>query len=185
MTLYQDGSSRHASSKTWPYGGLIFLYIYIEHFKKSYGFNITWQKCFLVTLYFRLKPSWWFVSGSQGAGFIALVYLYIENFKNILVRNHWTDYVKCWRVGGWGYGSLVALYFYIENFKNVLGIKPMDQFQCILAGMFLWWPSAKIVQALIIRQKTWLPLGGAFFPCISILKTLKIFLSETTGPISI
>ena len=45
--------------------------------------------------------------------------------------------------------------------------------------------STKIVQAIMIGQKTW-PLGnGAWFAYISILKTFKIFLSETTGLISI
>ena len=42
-----------------------------------------------------------------------------------------------------------------------------------------------IVQVIMIRQKTWLPGGGAYFPYISIYKTLKIFFSETNGPISI
>ena len=51
--------------------------------------------------------------------------------------------------------------------------------------MFLWWSSTKIVQAIWNRQKTWPPGVGAYFPYISIKKTLKIFLSETTGPISI
>ena len=37
----------------------------------------------------------------------------------------------------------------------------------------------------MIRQKTWLPWGEAYFPYISIYKTLKIFFSETNGPISI
>ena len=61
----------------------------------------------------------------------------------------------------------------------------MDQFQYNFAEMFHWWSSTKIVQAILIRQKTWPPGDGAYFPYISILKTLKIFLSETTGPISI
>ena len=51
--------------------------------------------------------------------------------------------------------------------------------------MFPWWPSTKIVQVIMIRQKTWLPGGRAYFPYISIYKTLKIFFSETKGPISI
>ena len=51
--------------------------------------------------------------------------------------------------------------------------------------MFPWWPSTKIVQVIMIHQKTWLPWGGAYFPYISIYKTLKIFFSETNGPISI
>ena len=29
----------------------------------------------------------------------------------------------------------------------------MDQFQYNLAEMLLWWPSTKIVQAVMIRQK--------------------------------
>ena len=53
--------------------------------------------------------------------------------------------------------------------------------------MFPWWPSTKIVQIIMIRQKTWLPGAGLIFSihCISIYKTLKIFFSETNGPISI
>ena len=34
----------------------------------------------------------------------------------------------------------------------------------------------------MIHQKTWPLAGGAYFLYISIQKTLKIFLSETTGP---
>ena len=34
-------------------------------------------------------------------------------------------------------------------------------------------------------KKTWLPGDGAFFPYISIQKTLMIYLSETAGPISL
>ena len=36
-------------------------------------------------------------------------------------------------------------------------------------------PSTKIVQATMIRQKTWPLGGGAYFPYISIKKILKIF----------
>ena len=61
----------------------------------------------------------------------------------------------------------------------------MDWFQYNFAEMFLWWTSTKIVQAIRIRQKKWPPGGGAYFPYISIYKILKIFLSETTGPISV
>ena len=37
----------------------------------------------------------------------------------------------------------------------------------------------------MICQKTWLPGGGAYFPYISIYKTLKIFFSEASRLISI
>ena len=77
--------------------------------------------------------------------------------------------------------------------------------------MFLWWPFTKIVEAVMIHQKIW-PGGeglgkgvgrgwvrgwggglwcglggggGTYFPCMSRNKILKIFLSESTGPISI
>ena len=38
---------------------------------------------------------------------------------------------------------------------------------------------------MMIPQKTWPPRGVAYFPYISIEETLKIFFSETAGPISI
>ena len=44
----------------------------------------------------------------------------------------------------------------------------MDRFQYNLAGMFLWSPSTKVVQAVMIRQNIWLQGGGAHFPYISI-----------------
>ena len=73
--------------------------------------------------------------------------------------------------------GLFFLHIYIENFKKPSCQKPLDQFQYNLAGLFLWWPSTKIVQAIMIGQKTW-PLGdGAYFAYISIQKTLKMFSS--------
>ena len=39
--------------------------------------------------------------------------------------------------------------------------------------MFLWWPSTKNVQAIWIRQKTWLPGGGAYFPYIIYIENFK------------
>ena len=39
--------------------------------------------------------------------------------------------------------------------------------------MFLWWWSTKIVQAIWIRQKTWLPGGGAYFPYIIYIENFK------------
>ena len=59
--------------------------------------------------------------GHQGEGLIS-VYIYVKNFKNLLVKNHWPDFIKT-------------------------------------AEMFPWWASTKIVQVIMICQKTW-PLGG-------------------------
>ena len=50
----------------------------------------------------------------------------------------------------------------------------MDRFQYNLAGMFLWWPSTKIVQALMIHQKSWSLGGRAYFPYIENFKNLLV-----------
>ena len=49
--------------------------------------------------------------------------------------------------------------------------------------MVLVWPSTKIVQIILIRQKTWPPEGVVTFPYMYIVETLKIFLCETAGQI--
>ena len=123
---------------------------------------------------------------ARGQGLFSL-YIYIENFKNLLVRNHWTDFniilQKCSfgdplprllkpfgfvkKHGRQGRG-LFSLYIYIENFKKASCQKPLDRFQYNFAEMFLWLSSTKIVQAIWIRQKTWPPGGRAYFPYISI-----------------
>ena len=116
VTLYQDCSSRHDSSKNMAARGrgLISLYIYVENFKNLLvrnhwtDFIITWQKCFLVDPLPRLFKLSWFVKkpGRQGAGLIFPIYIYIENFKNLLVRNqyhHWTDFIITWQE--WFFGD--------------------------------------------------------------------------------
>ena len=56
-------------------------------------FNIILQKCSFGDPLPRLFKPFGFVKkhGRQGAGLFSL-YIYIENFKNLLVRNHWTDF---------------------------------------------------------------------------------------------
>ena len=56
-------------------------------------FNIILQKCSFGDPLPRLFKPFGLVKkpGRQGAGLIFPIY-YIENFKNLLVRNHWTDF---------------------------------------------------------------------------------------------
>ena len=56
-------------------------------------FNIILQKCSFGDPLPRLFKPFGFVKkhGRQGRGLFSL-YIYIENFKNLLVRNHWTDF---------------------------------------------------------------------------------------------
>ena len=79
--------------------GLFSLYIYIENFKNLLvrnhwtDFNIILQKCSFGDSLLRLFKPYGFVKkrGRQGAGLFSL-YIYIENLKILLVRNHWTDF---------------------------------------------------------------------------------------------
>ena len=105
MILYQDCSSHLDSSKNMAARGrgLFSLYIYIENFKnllvKNHwtDFNIILQKC----SFGDPLPSWFEpfgivkkhgCQGVGGGGSLFSLYIYIENFKNLLVRNHWTDF---------------------------------------------------------------------------------------------
>ena len=123
---------------------------------------------------------------ARGRGLFSL-YIYIENFKNLLVRNHWTDFniilQKCSfddplprlfkpfefvkKLGHQGAELIFPIYLY-RKLKKSSCQKPLDRFPYTFAEMFLWWPSTKIVQTIWIRQKTWPPGGGAYFPYISI-----------------
>ena len=119
--------------------------------------------------------------------------IYIENFKNLSVRNHWTDLniilqkcsfgdplprlfkpfgfvKKTWPPGGGAYFSLYNLY---RKLKKSSCQKPLDLFPYNFAEMFLWWSSTKIVQTIRIHQKTWPPGGGAYFPYIIYIENLK------------
>ena len=148
------------SQKTWPPGGGAYytLYIYIEKSKNLLvrnhwtDFHIILQKCSFGDPLPRLFKPFGFVKkhATRGQGLFSL-YIYIENFKNLLVRNHWTDsniilqkcsfgdplrrlfklfgFVKTHGCQGWG---LFSLYIYIENFKNLLFGNHWTNFHIIL-----------------------------------------------------
>ena len=115
MIFYQDCPSHFDLSQNMAARGrsLFSLYIYIENFKNLLvrnhwtDFNIILQKCFFGDPLPRLfKPSGfvkkcgrqggWRGRGWRGRGWgvsgLFSLYIYIENFKNLLVRNHWTDF---------------------------------------------------------------------------------------------
>ena len=99
--LYQDCSSHLDPSKNMAARGrgLFSQYIYIENFKNLLvrnhwtDFNIILLKCSFDDPLPRLFKPFRFIKkhGRQGRGLFSL-YIYIENFKNLLVRNHWTDF---------------------------------------------------------------------------------------------
>ena len=139
--------------------GLFSLYIYIEKFKNLLvrnnwtDFHIILQKCSLVIPYQDCSSHLDLSKNiaARGRGLFSL-YICIENFQNLLVRNHWTNFhmiLQKWSFGDpvarWfkpfgfvkkhgrqGGGCLISLYIYIENFKNLLVIKYWTDFNIIL-----------------------------------------------------
>ena len=101
MILYQDCSSHLDSSKNMAARGrgLFSLYIDIENFKNLLvrnhvtDFHIILQKCSFGDHLPRLFEPFEFIKkhGHQGRGLFSQ-YIYIENFKNLIVRNLGTDF---------------------------------------------------------------------------------------------
>ena len=81
--------------------------------------------------------------------FLSETTIYIENFKNLLVRNHWTD------------------------------------FSIILQKCSFGDPLPRLFKQFGFVKKHGRQGAGLIFPIYLYRKTWKIFLSETTGPISI
>ena len=191
MILYQDCSSHLDLSKKngRQEAGLIFpIYLYRKLLlvrNPWIDFHIILQKCSFGDPLPRLFKPFGFVikHGRQGAGLICPIYR-----KKNLVRNHWTNcyiilqkysfgdsvprlfkpfgFVK--KHGRQGVGLIFPIYNLYRKLEKSSCQKPLDQFHYNLAKIFPWWPCTKIVQVIVIRQKTW-PLGGeAYFPSISI-----------------
>ena len=158
MVLYQDCSSHLDSSKTWPPEGrgLFSLYIYIENLKNLLvrnhwtDFHIILQNVPLVILYQDCSSYLDSLKNmvSRGRGLFSL-YICIENFKNLLVRNHWTD------------------------------------FHIILQKCFFGDPLPRLFKPFRFVKKHGRQGAGLNFPIYPYRKLKKIFLSETTETISI
>ena len=201
MILYQDCSSHLDSLKNMAARGrgLFSLYIYIEKIKNLLvrnhwtDFKIILQKCSFDDPLPRLFKPFEFVKkhGRQGGRGLFSLCIYIENLKKLLFRNHWTDFhillQKCSfgdplprlfkpygfvkKHGRQGAGLIFPIYLY-RKLKKSSCQKPPDRFQYYFAEMFLWWPSTKIVQAIWILKKTWPPGAGLIFP-IYLYRKLK------------
>ena len=115
MILLQDCSSHLDSSKNMAARGrgLFSQYIYIENFKNLLvrnhltDFSIILQKCSFGDPLPRLFKPFEFIKkhGCQGwGGRLGLfsLYIYIENLKNLLIRNHWNDCNIMWQKCSFG-----------------------------------------------------------------------------------
>ena len=148
--------------------GLFSLYIYIENMKKSscqkpldqFQYNLAdmfpWWPFIKIVQAVKIVKKY----GCYGWGLFPL-YIYIENFNDLLVRNHWTDLnitlqecVLCnhlsrlfkpsWFVKEHG-SQCVGLIFpiYHHVYRKLFCQKPLDRFQYNLAKIFPWWPFTK------------------------------------------
>ena len=170
--------------------GLFSLYIYIENFKNLLvrnhwtDFHIILQKCSFGDPLPRLFRSFAFVKkhGRQGRALFSL-YIYIENFKSLLVRNHKTDFniilKKCSfgdplprlfkpfgfvkKHGRQGRG-LFSLYIYIENFKNLLVRNPWTDFNIILQKCSSGDPLTRLFKPFGFVKKHGRQGAGLIFP---------------------
>ena len=164
--VYEDCSSHLDLSKNMAARGpgLFSLYIYIENLKNLLvrnhwtDFHIFCRNVPLVMVYedcsshLDLSKN----MAARGRGSFSL-YIYIENLKNLLVRNHWNNcyiilqkysfgdsvprlfkpfgFVK--KHGRQGVGLIFPIYLYRKLEKSSCQ-KPLDQFHYNLAKMFPW-----------------------------------------------
>ena len=124
----------------------------------------------------------------RGRGLFSL-YIYIENFKNLLVRNRRADFhiilqkcsfgdplprlfrpfgfwisQKTWPRGGGGGGGLFSLYIYIENFKNLLVRNHCTDFNIILQKCSFSDPLPRLFKPFGFVKKHGHQRAGLIFP---------------------
>ena len=170
--------------------GIFSLYIYIENKKNLLvrnhwtDCNIILQKCSLVILYqdFQAIRICQKNVATRGRGLFSL-YIYIENFKNLLVRNHWTyfhiilqkssfgdplprlfepfGFIKNMAARGRG---LFFLYIYIENLKNLLVRNYWTNCNIILQKCSFGDPLPRLFKPFRFVKKHGRQGGGLIFP---------------------
>ena len=203
MILLQDCSSHLDSSKNMAARGrgLFSLYICKENFKNLLvrnhwtDFHIILQKCSFGDPLPRLFKPFGFVKkhGCQGGGGgvvrgLFSLYIYIENLKNLLVRNHWTNFSiilqKCSfgdplprlfkpfgfikKHGCQGGRGLFSLYIYIENLKNLLIRNHWNDCNIMWQKCSFGDPVPRLFKPFGFVKKHGRQGGGAYFPYISI-----------------
>ena len=129
---------------------------------------------------------------ARGRGLFSL-YVYVENFKSLLVRNHWTDFHIILQECSFGdplarlfkpfgfvkkHGRqgavLFSLYICIENFKNLLVRNHQTDFNIILQKCSFGDPRPRLFKPFGFVKKHGRQGAGLFFHYISIyIENLK------------
>ena len=149
MILYQDCSSHLDLSKNMAARGRGLFSLYIEKCKNHFvpkhwtDFHIILQKCSFGDPLPRLFKPFWFVKKTWppgGRAYFPYICIYIENFKNLLGSNQWTDFNITWKecvfghplprffkpswfvkkYGCKGVGLIFPIYLYRKLEKNLL-----------------------------------------------------------------
>ena len=140
---------------------------------------------------------------ARGRGLFSL-YIYIENFKNLLVRNHWTDFNIILQKCSFGdslprlfkpfgfvkkhsrqeAGLIFPMYLY-RKLKKSSCQKPQTDFHILLQKCSFGNPLLRLFKPFGFVKKHGCQGAGLIFPIYLYRKLKKIFLSETTRPISI
>ena len=201
MILYQDCSSHLDSSKNMAARGwrLFSLYIYRENFKNLLfrnhwtDFKIILQKCSFGDPLPKLFKPFGFVKNmaARGRGLFSL-YIYRENFKNLLVRNYWTDFNIILQKCSFGdplprlfkpFGcvknmaarerGLFSLYINRENFKNLLVRNHWTDFNIILQKCSFGDPLPRLFKPFGFVKKHGCLRAGLIFPIYLYCKLQK------------
>ena len=138
---------------------------------------------------------------ARGRGLFSL-YIYIENFKNLLVRNHSTDFSIILQIcsfgdplprlfkpfgfgqkhgcrgGEWGGGGgyLFSLYIYIENLKNLLIRNHCNDCNIMWQKCSFGDPVPRLFKPFGFVKKHGRQVAGLIFPIYLYRKTLKYLL---------
>ena len=99
---------------------------------------------------------------ARGRGLFSL-YICIENFKNLLVRNHWTDFNII--LQNCSFGDFLLRLFKPFGFVKKHGRQGAD-FHKLLQKCSFGDPLPRLFKPWI-RQKTWPPGGGTYLHYIS------------------
>ena len=185
MTIYQDCSIHLDSSKNKAarrQGFFFPIYLYRKLKKKSCQkplarFPYNFIEMFLWLSSTKIVQAIWIRQKKwppRAWGSLFSVYIYMENLKNLLVRNHWIDFIIYFAKNMVpGEAGLFSLYIYIENLKKSYCQEQLDRFHYNFAEMFLWWSSTKIVQAIWICQKNMVTRGLGLIFLIYLYRKLK------------
>ena len=174
-----------------------------------------WSSTKIVQAIWTCQKTWTPVGGGGGGGglvgegagliFPISLYMYIENFINLLVRNHWTDFNIILQKYSFGKPlprlfkpfrfvkknmatrgrDLFSLYIYIENFKSLLVRNHWTDFSIILQKCSFGDPLPRLFKPSWFIKRHGRQGAGLIFPIYLYSKLEKIFLSGMTWPISI